>query len=485
MASVPRRVHFVGIGGIGMSGLARLLLEAGHQVTGSDLQTNSLTEALTRLGATVYQGHKAEYLGDAELVVATPAARPDNPELRAARSKSIPVLKRGEFLGQLMEGKRGIAVAGSHGKSTTTALIGWILVQAGLDPTVVVGGEVPELGGNVRRGSGPFFVAEADEFDGAFLSLRPEIAVVTNIEPEHLDYYQTFPRVIEAFQRFLQGVPPSGHIIYCLDDPATAGLQSAKTSSTQAKLNSKNHQGGGDRLMGQVRARSLISYGFHPQAQWRAVDLHSNAAGGADFIAHLDKSSLGSFSLRIPGRHNVTNALAALAATRLAGAEVATIREALASFNGVKRRFQVLGQIGGITIIDDYAHHPSEVRATLAAARSRYPNQRVICVFQPHTYSRVKLLQPLFTNAFDDATAVWVTEIYAAREDNTWAISGEDLVESLNHPQATFVPTLSAAADAVRAALIPGDVVVVMGAGDSYKVAEDLVRRLEKTYGAR
>ena len=478
--ALPQRIHFVGIGGIGMSGLARLLLEEGHQVSGSDLQSNNLTTELAALGATVYQGHDPSNVGEAELVVATPAAHSSNPELQEATQRAIPILKRGELLGKLMEGKRGIAIAGSHGKTTTTALIGWILTQAGLDPTVVVGGEVPELGGNVRRGAGDFFVAEADEYDAAFLSLHPEVAVVTNIEAEHLDFYKDFASVVEAFRSFLKGVIPSGHVVFCLDDPAAAGLQSSQAGEAGAKLNTKHQQEGGARLTRQVPAQSFLSYGLHPQAHWRAVDLKPNSAGGHDFTVRVGNRSRGRFSLQIPGQHNVSNALAALAATSTSGVDPSRARDALATFTGVKRRFQVLGTIRGITIIDDYAHHPSEVRATLAAARTRYPDRRILTVFQPHTYSRIKLLQPLYTDAFQDASVLWVTDIYAAREDNSWEISGQDLVNSIDHCDKYYVKELADATDAVQAAAQPGDVVLVMGAGDSYKVAQALVDRLEK-----
>ena len=474
----PVRVHFVGIGGIGMSALARLLLEEGCPVSGSDLQQSSITAQLTQKGAHIFLGHHTDHVNDAGLVVVTAAARPDNPEVRQARAMGLPVIKRAELLGELMRQKRGIAVAGTHGKTTTASLIGCVLIEAGLDPTVLVGGEVPELGGNARKGSGPLLVAEADEFDASFLSLRPWAAVVTNVEAEHLDYYKSFGNVVKAFGMFLLAVPPGGHILFSLDDPVLARLQSSDTTRCP-KLNTKPSAGEEVLMTSALQTRSLISYGFHPGARWRADQLRPNAVGGTDFLALLDGTPFGAFSLRIPGRHNVSNALAALATCYIFGVEVGPLRAALSSFSGVKRRFQVLGQAQGVTVVDDYAHHPTEIRATLAAARARYGKRRIRCVFQPHTYSRTKLLLPLFADAFQQADAVCVTEVYAAREENTWDIGGVDLARTIRHPDVAFTATLEEAAACQLGELRPDDVLVVMGAGDVYRVAALVLKALE------
>ncbi len=474
----PMRVHFVGIGGIGMSALAHILLNEGCEVSGSDLQESDLTRKLVQRGATVHRGHLPEQVGAAELVVVTSAAHQDNPEVVAAHARGVPIIKRAELLGRLMRGKRGVGVAGSHGKTTTTALLACALVEAGLDPTVVVGGEVPELGGNARSGNGRLFVAEADEFDASFLHLRPEVAVVTNIEAEHLDYYKDLPGVVKAFGMFLLGVPAHGHIVFCLDDPILASLQSDRDRPSGSKLNDTESARLGTLLTGALQVESRISFGFHPAARWRAERLRTNAKGGIDFTVLADGAVAAEFSLRIPGRHNVSNALGVIAAAQVFGVEVGVLQRVLNGFGGVKRRFQLLGEAMGVTVIDDYAHHPSEVRATLAAARNRFGNRRIRCVFQPHTYSRTKLLEAEYRNAFNDAHAVSITEVYAAREENSWGASGAALAASLDHPLVRFAPELDDAVDHELRSLQPEDVLVVMGAGDVYKVGERVLAEL-------
>ena len=478
--TLPLLVHFVGIGGIGMSALARILLDEGRRVSGSDLQENSFTQELARRGATIYRGHQPDHVAGAELVVITAAAREDNPEVQEARRRGIAVLKRAELLGQMMRYTRGIAVAGTHGKTTTSSLIGYTLVEAGLDPTVIVGGDVPELGGNARSGAGDLLVAEADEFDASFLTLKPSVAVVTNVEPEHLDFYKDFQGVIKAFSMFLLGVPASGHIIFCLDDPVLAALQSNERGSNRPKLNVRSTPAFAQErslLTDALQAQS-ISYGFHPQACWRAERLQPNARGGTDFTVLKQHAAFGDFSLRIPGRHNVSNALAVVAVGDLLGVPLATLQRAIAAFNGVKRRFQVLGEADGVTVVDDYGHHPTEVAATLAAARARYANRPIHCIFQPHTYSRTKLLLAEFASAFRDADRVSVTDIYAAREDNIWGITGRDLAVALDHPSVNYTATLEQAAGAALATLKSGDVLIVMGAGDVYKAGERVLEGL-------
>ncbi|MBI2887681.1 MAG: UDP-N-acetylmuramate--L-alanine ligase [Chloroflexi bacterium] len=473
-----QRVHFVGIGGIGMSAIARLLLAEGWSVSGCDLAPGAITQELARQGATIFSGHDPAHLHGVDTVVITAAVRPDNAELRRAQELGLPVLKRAELLGRLMADKRGVAVAGTHGKTTTSSLIAFALVRAGLDPTVLVGGEVPELGGNARRGAGSLLVAEADEFDASFLTLRPEIAVVTNVEAEHLDFYKSFAGVVSAFQQFLAGVPPWGHVVYCLDDPVLAGLQSPQDAS--ANLNHKELFTGEVLLRGALQAQSLVSYGFHPAARWRGERLRPNSLGGTDFLALLDGSPFGHFSLRIPGVHNVGNALAVLATCHLLGVEPPALRDALGAFGGVKRRFQVLGQAGGVTVVDDYAHHPTEVRATLAAARQRFPGRTLRCLFQPHTYSRTRLLMDLYVDAFQDADTLCITEVYAAREDNLWGVSGGDLAQAIRHHQVTFTPTLEEATSHLMGVLRHGDVLLVLGAGDVYRVGYQVLEQLQE-----
>ena len=472
------RVHFIGIGGIGMSALAHILLNEGCQVSGSDLQESAITRALALKGATVHRGHDPAQLGDAELVVITSAAHQDNPEVAAARARGVRIIKRAELLGRLMRGKRGVGVAGSHGKTTTTALLACALVEGGFDPTVVVGGEVPELGGNARSGSGAFFIAEADEFDASFLHLHPEVAVVTNIEAEHLDYYGDLANVVKAFGMFLQGMPAHGHVVFCLDDPILASLQSDRNGSDGAKLNDTEWTALGALLTGALQVESRISFGFHPRARWRAERVRPNTQGGSDFTVSDGGAPAGEFTLRIPGRHNVSNALGVIAAARSIGVELGVLQRVLSEFGGVKRRFQLLGEARGVTVIDDYAHHPSEVRATLAAARSRFGMRRVRCVFQPHTYSRTKLLEAEYRTAFRDADAVSITEVYAAREENTWGASGAALANSLEHPLVAFTPGLDEAVAHETRSLRPGDVLVVMGAGDVYQVGERVLAEL-------
>lgn len=437
-----------------MSGLARIMLEEGCAVSGSDLKLSPLVEQLARQGATVFEGHAAQNLGQAELVVISSAVPADNPEVRAAQERGLPVLKRAEFLAHMMEGRYGIAVAGSHGKSTTTALIAFLLEEGGLDPTIVVGGEMVNLGTNAKRGQGKHFVAEADEFDGSFLHMAPALAVVTNIEPEHLDYYGSFLAVLDAFAAFLQKVAPEGNIVACTDDP------------------------GVNALIPQI-SRPTVTYGLmNSQALWRASDIRGRDGGGHSFAVWRGAASFGEFSTRLPGRHNVANSLAAIAASSLVGLNIDLVRDTLPRFQGVRRRFELRGEVDGITIIDDYAHHPTEIRVTLEAARERYPGRCIRCLFQPHTYSRTKLLLNEFSTCFDPADAVIVADIYPAREQDVWGIDSTKLVAALRHPHAYYGGSLEQAIDLQLHQLAPGDVLMVMGAGDVTKASEAIIKRL-------
>ncbi|MSQ09576.1 MAG: UDP-N-acetylmuramate--L-alanine ligase [Dehalococcoidia bacterium] len=471
-----RTVHFVGIGGVGMSWLARLLLAEGWQVTGSDTSQSPLVQKLQAEGATVSIGHDvANVPPAAALVVYTAAARDTNPELVEARRLGIRTIKRAEYLGEIMQSRHSVAIAGTHGKTTTSAMTGIALAHAGLDPTVMVGGEVPEFGSTLRLGKSDLLVVEADEFDASFLRFNPAIAVVTNVEAEHLDFYGSFARVIETFWQFLGSVPEDGHIIVCADDPVLAGLVGGAWSALPD---------GAPMPRPSLRTRSVTSYGFAEGSGWRAVDLSPNQSGGFDFVVLRNGQPAGAFALSVPGRHNVSNTLAAIAVAGALGVDVASLAPVLNAFQGVNRRFQVLDDVGGVTVIDDYGHHPTEARVTLAAARARYGNRRIWCVFQPHTYSRTKLLLPEFRDAFADADKLTVTEIYAAREDPVWGITGSDLVATLNHQDVAFAASVAEAAAQVVEGVRPGDVVIAMGAGDIYTASQRILAALRHPHGA-
>lgn len=456
--ALPLAVHFVGVGGIGMSALARVLRQRGHQVSGSDLKDSPLLDRLRAEGVQVFIGHDPAHLGAAELVVATAAAPADNPELAEARRRGVPIMKRAELLGALMAQSTGVAIAGTHGKTTTTAAVGYLLYRAGLDPTILVGGEMMDFADlNARVGEGPHLVAEADEFDASFLHLAPRLAIVTNIEPEHLDYYGNFEAEVQAFVEFLQRVPSEGAVVLCLDDPALRRLVEDGPPPWRA---------------------TTVTYGFHPRAQWRATEWAQGEDGAFRFAVSFGGRSLGTFSLAIPGLHNVQNMLAVIAAGSQLGVGIGVIREALASFHGVRRRFEVKGSAEGVIVVDDYAHHPTEVQATLATARSRYPDRRLVCLFQPHTYSRTKLLFQEFLTCFNEAAAVLVADIYPARERyEDWGITAQELAAALEHPNARYVGSLEDALGAVESVLRPGDVFLTLGAGEAFLVGEAFLKK--------
>jgi UDP-N-acetylmuramate--alanine ligase len=454
------RVHLVGIGGIGLSAIAKVLLEEGHRVSGSDLKLSPITDGLVRLGAKVYKGHRVENVGDADLVVASSAVPADNPEVVAARAQGVPVVKRDWMLGRMMKGRFGIAVAGSHGKTTITAMIALVLTEAGLDPSFIVGGILENLGTNAKAGRGEHFVVEADEYDRTFLGLRPRIAVVTNVEMDHPDCYPELDDLVEAFREFLSLVPANGCVIGCGDEERVREILEA---------------GGRKQEAGRV-----VTYGLGEGADWRAVDIRLNEGGGSDFVALHGGQAVGEFALRIPGLHNVQNALAALAVSDYLGLDLTDVRETLQRFQGVRRRFEVKGEVDGIVVIDDYAHHPTQIRATLATAQKRYPDREIWAVFQPHTYSRTKALLDEFAESFADADHVVVTEIYAAREFDDLGVSAADIVARMNHPDARYISGLSETADHLLDHLKPGDVLITLGAGDGYEVGEDVLVKLKK-----
>ena len=449
-------VHLVGIGGIGLSAIARVLHGWGYSVSGSDMQASALLEDLNAEGIAAYPSHQAGQVAGAQVVVVSSAIPEDNPEVRAAQRLGLPVVKREQFLNVLTRGKHTVAVAGTHGKTTTSAMVSWILTQVGLEPTFIVGGLLQNLGTNARAGTGPHFVIEADEYDRAFLGLSPDVAVIASLEHDHPDCYPTMEAMIEAFDQFSQRVVEDGLLIVCGEDVAAKELG----------------------LRQQVLGRRVETYGLGTGWDWWAqgVDLGNSAA----FEVWRKGKQLGTCALQMPGRHNVLNALAALAASHEIGVEFGLAAAALTRFQGTARRFEVKGQVGGVTVVDDYAHHPTEIEATLAAARLKYPGRPIWAVFQPHTYSRTATLLGGFAVAFDDADHVVVTEIYAAREENVQGVSGSDLVQEMAHPDVRYVATLEDAASSVLERVQSGDVIITLGAGDGYLIGERVLDALRQ-----
>ncbi len=452
----PQHVHFVGIGGIGMSGLAEVLLELGYRVSGSDLKFSPVTERLSVRGAVIVQGHKAENVDGAKAVVVSSAVQNENPEVVEARRLAIPVIPRGELLAELMRQKYGIAVAGSHGKTTTTSMVAAILSHAGLDPTIVVGGRVGMMGGaNARLGKSDYLVVESDESDGSFLKLAPIVAVVTNIDREHLDHYSGLGEIRRAFAEFVGKVPFYGVAILCLDD-----------ENVQQILPAVN--------------RRTITYGLSAQADLRVTD---SSAGHLASEFHLDfrGRDLGCFRLHIPGAHNVLNATAAIAVGLELEVPLETIREALASFSGVDRRFQIRGAEHGVTVIDDYGHHPTEIRATLAAARAcQY--KRIHVLFQPHRYTRTDALMDEFARAFHQADSVHVMDIYAASEDPIEGVTADALaarMTAFGHRGAHYVGSMERGIESVIVEAQPGDAIVTLGAGSVSQAGDGILLRLK------
>lgn len=444
------RLHFVGIGGAGMSGLAELLLERGHEVSGCDRQAGAVTERLTGLGIDVRIGHGDHAPPDAALIV-TSAVPADDPEIDAARSRGQTVVKRAELLGAVMEGMRGIAIAGTHGKSTTTAMIGAVLEAAGRDPTVLVGGRIRGRGGNVRVGSGPWLVAEADEYDRSFLTLSPECAVINNVEADHLDTYGTMDALRAAFREFAARTRAGGVVLRGIDDPET-------------------------REVPVPPGRRSVTFGLAADADVRALAVERDRLE-TRFRLVLPEGAEVPVVLELPGEHNVRNALGAAAAAWALGIETDAILRGLGAVQGVERRFEVVHEDADVLIVDDYAHHPSEIAATLASARSGWPGRRIVAVFQPHLYSRTRALAAEFGVALAGADLVFVTDVYAAREDPLPGVSGRLVSAAARAASADAVDVENGAADAVSARLRPGDLVVTMGAGDIDRVARELARR--------
>ena len=452
-------IHFVGVGGVGMVALAKVLLEAGHKISGSDLKPSAAALALASQGATISEGHSAEAVDGAELVVASSAIPANNPELERAREKGIPAIKRAELLGMLTRQRQSICVAGTHGKTTTSAMLAWVLERAGLGPTFMVGGELLNLGTGARLGAGEYLVAEADEFDGSFLRFSPWTAVVTNIEADHLDYYGTLDAIVDAFRSFIRLVPANGYAVVSADD-------------TRAREIAQDCRG------------RVVTYGVATDAGWQAVNIHPNRKGGNDFDAVGWGVLNGPYSLRVPGRHNVLNALATIAVAAVAFGDRLDrriVRTALAEFQGTARRFEHKGTVGGVAVYDDYAHHPTEIRATLSAARERHKG-RLWVVFQPHTYHRTRELFSQFVAAFDLADRVVITDVYMppGREADTLGISSRDLVKAMAHQGAEYVGDLDEAARHLYGQLAPGDMLLVMGAGSITRLAGAVLELLKR-----
>ncbi|HHW06606.1 MAG TPA: UDP-N-acetylmuramate--L-alanine ligase [Clostridia bacterium] len=445
--------HFIGIGGVGMSGLAKILLEKGYPVSGSDLAKSQTTELLVRLGATIHEGHRPEHLSPAvDRVVISSAIKEHNPELQKAKSLGIPVLMRAELLAEFMREQQAIAVAGSHGKTTTSSMIAWCLEKNGWDPTIVVGGEVNNLGVNAKLGRGNYLVAEADESDGSFLKLHPYAVLVTNVEDDHLDHYGSFDKMVQAFDEFLGLVPAGGFSAVCTDCPVTQSLAQ--------------------------RHRQVITYGSHPGAQFRAVEVELTASHSRAVVEYKG-TYLGSLELTVPGRHNVLNALGAVAACLELGLTFDQAAGALAVFQGAKRRFQLLGTAGGVKVVDDYAHHPTEIMATLAAARQLQP-KTLWAVFQPHRFTRTKQLYQAFGKAFDEADQVIVSDIYAAGESPIPGVSAQLIIDALraNGVKVTYCPGQEEIINFLLRHLQKGDLVLTLGAGDIWQTGRQLLAHL-------
>ncbi len=445
-------VHFVGIGGIGMSGIARLLAEMGWHVSGSDLVASLKTTALASLGIDVHIGHDVEHVAGADIVVFSAAVPQDNCEVAFARQNGIPVIARAEMLGRLMQDQHGIAVAGSHGKTTTTSMIALVLERLGYDPSVVVGGEVLDIDGNGRLGSGPHLVVEADESDGSLVALSPHIAVITNIDADHLDHYADLAAIKATFLSFMHQVHPNGLIITCADDLGLSRL-----------VDEANHR--------------HVDYGLERRGRWWAENLQFSHFGSRSVI-YRGHEKVGYLQLQVPGKHNVSNALAVLAVAEELGLAIPDTLAALGQFRGVHRRFELVGEVDGALVIDDYAHHPTEIKVTLAAAR--HLQRRLILVFQPHRYSRVARLLQEFTTCFTDTDQLIITEIYPAGEQPIPGVSGRLLakqVRDAGYTRVSYVPDKRDIPEVLDRCVHVGDLVLTMGAGDIREVGEGFLSR--------
>jgi UDP-N-acetylmuramate--alanine ligase len=454
-----KHIHFVGIGGIGMSGIAELLLNLGYKISGSDLQESDITHRLESLGGTINIGHDAAWIKEADVVVTSSAIAADNPEVQSAVNSHIPVIPRAEMLAELMRlNKFGIAIAGSHGKTTTTSMVAWVLAQAGLDPTIVIGGKVDCLGGsNAKLGEGDFLIAEADESDGSFLKLEPVLEVVTNIDLEHLDYYNSIEEIKAVFLEFIDKIPFYGAAIVCMDDTHVASI------------------------LPEIKKR-ILTYGLTRQANVYARGISTSGLNSC-FEVFRENELLGEITLALAGEHNVYNALATVTVGLELDIPFAVIAAALQSFSGVQRRLQIKGERRDITVVDDYGHHPTEIRATLSALRDAWPERRTVVLFQPHRYSRTNSLAEDFYTAFYEADILLLTEIYGAGETPIPGVTAEGLLRGIKqhgHQYAHFEPTFDKLIDKAIDIIVPGDVVLTLGAGNIWQAGEKLLTMIKK-----
>jgi len=451
-----RRIHFVGAGGVGMSGLAEiLLLSTPLEISGCDLARSDNTDRLTKLGARIAYGHEASHVRDTDLLVVSSAIGESNAEVAAAREKGIPVIRRAEMLAEIMRLKQGVAIGGTHGKTTTTSLTGMVLTEAGFDPTIIVGGQVRILGTNARLGKGDFLVAEADEFDRSFLELTPVVAVITNVEADHLDCYRDLADIQDAFATFANRVPFYGAVVACVDD---AGVRE---------------------ILPRIKRR-VVTYGESPEANLSARAIRLDASGTTFEVWEGETWTLGTVHLRLPGRHNVANALAAIAVGRELSIPFPTIARALSEFEGVVRRFETKGDRDGVLVVDDYAHHPTEIAATLASARQVYPKRRLVALFQPHLFTRTRDFATEFGKALKACDLALVMDVYPLREKALPGVTGELVAEAARaagHPNVVYLPDRSAIVASLAERLEKGDLLVTMGAGDVVRLGEEYLSR--------
>ena len=448
-----RAIHFVGIGGIGMSGIAEVLLNLGYTVTGSDLNESDLTMRLASLGARIFKGHEAAHLTDTDVVVTSTAVKADNPEVLEAHRRGIPVIPRAEMLAELLKMKFSIAVSGSHGKTTTTSMISTVLASGGLDPTMVIGGKLGSIGSNAKIGNGEIIVAEADESDGSFLKLNPCIAVITNIDREHLDYYRDIDEIKAAFLKFANIVPFYGSTVVCADDPHVREIMPAIT-------------------------RKVITYGIEMPADYQATEIVYHGPS-TEFTVLYKGEPMGRMTMNVPGRFNVSNGLATIAVAREIEMDMATIRDGLLAYRGVHRRLELKGEAGGVAVVDDYGHHPTEIRETLAAARQVWKG-RTIVVFQPHRYTRTRALYDEFLTCFSDADSLIVTDIYAASEEPIPGVTAAHLCEGIRargHRDVTCIGNFDEIVTHLLARAKASDVIITQGAGSVWKVGEAYLKK--------
>ncbi|CUS87706.1 UDP-N-acetylmuramate--L-alanine ligase [Candidatus Kryptobacter tengchongensis] len=460
MFSTVKKIHFVGIGGIGMSGIAEILIDQGFKVTGSDKQLSEITQRLENLGAKIYQGHAPEHVeDDVDVVVYSSAVKMDNPEIQEAMRRKIPVIRRAEMLAELMRLKYGIGIAGTHGKTTTTSMVGLVLIEGGFDPTVIVGGVLRDLGGtNARLGHGNFIVVEADEFDRSFLQLTPTIAVITTLEAEHLDSYGNIEELKSAFVDFANKVPFYGFVVLCLDEPMIQDI------------------------MPLIKKR-VITYGLNAQADIQAVEPEFKERSSSYNLIYKGKN-YGRINLQVPGLHNVKNSLAAIAVGMELGIEFEIVKSAVEKFKGVYRRFEIRAEVNNVMVVDDYAHHPTEIKAVLQAAKDGW-KRRVIAVFQPHLYSRTRDFYQEFGRSFFNADVCVITDIYPAREEPIEGVTGELIANSarnFGHKEVHYVQNKEEIPNYVLKLVKPGDMVVFMGAGDITRICGDFIKKLSDSF---